>query len=109
MWINSRKGRCKEDMCDIILFIKHKNRKKKFILLEVRIIVSVERKTTVVTKRFLEDNKFCFMVDSLCLDVCYIHSVRTSLAVQWLRLHLHGKGARTQSLIRDLRSHKPAV
>ena len=109
MWINSRKGRCKEDMCDMILFIKHKNRKKKFILFEVRIIVSVERKTKVVTKRYLEDNKFCFAVDSLCLVVYYIHSVRTSLAVKLLRLHLHGKRARTRSLIRDLRSHKPAV
>ena len=58
----------------MILFIRHKNRKKKFIVFEVRIIVSFER-TTKVDKRYHQDNKFCFMVDSLCLDVYYIHFV----------------------------------
>jgi len=36
-----------------------------------------------------------------------IIEVGTSLAVQWLRLHLPMQGVWVQSLVRELRSHMP--
>ena len=48
---------------------------------------------------------FCSQV-SLCLLHVRKH-VRTSLAAQWLRVHLPGQGVRVQSLVRKLRPHMP--
>ena len=43
------------------------------------------------------------MVCELHLNKTYF--LGTSLAVQWLRLHLPMQGVRVQSLVRELRSH----
>ena len=63
------------------------------------------------------DKCYCRNVLTLCQALCSALESRTrkfrsteegtSLVVQWLRLHLQIQGVWVQSLVRDLRCHRP--